>query len=145
MPGLPAAPQPTGLPPDKPFFQSRLHSFRYAFAGWWYVIRTQRNAWIHAVASVTVITLSIWLGINPLEWALIIISIAMVWMAEFLNTALEAVVDLASPQQHYLARIGKDVGAAAVLIAAATSVVIGLLILGPRLWQRIQPLIQARF
>jgi diacylglycerol kinase len=62
------------------------------------------------------------------------IAIALVWIAEFLNTALEAVVDLASPQQHELAKIGKDVGAAAVLIAAVTSIVIGLLILGPPLW-----------
>jgi diacylglycerol kinase (ATP) len=136
----PAAGQdPAGQPPEKQFFQSRLHSFRFAFSGWWFVIRTQRNAWIHAVASLIVIGLSLWLGLDPVEWALIIISIAMVWTSEFINTALEAVVDLASPQQHYLARIGKDVGAAAVLIAAGTSVIIGLLILGPHLLQRIQP------
>jgi diacylglycerol kinase len=125
--------------PSQPrFFRSRLHSFRYAFSGWWYVIRTQRNAWIHAIASLVVIALSIWLQINRLEWALIVISIAMVWTSEFINTALEAVVDLASPQQHYLAKIGKDVGAAAVLIAAGTSVIIGILVLGPHLWSRIQ-------
>jgi diacylglycerol kinase len=58
---------------------------------------------------------SFWLQRSRLEWAVILIAISMVWMAELLNTALEAVVDLASPQQHYLARIGKDVGAAAVL------------------------------
>lgn len=102
------------------------------------MIRTQRNAWIHAIASLVVIALSIWLQINRLEWALIVISIAMVWTSEFINTALEAVVDLASPQQHYLAKIGKDVGAAAVLIAAGTSVIIGILVLGPHLWSRIQ-------
>lgn len=134
------SPAPVDRPPEKQFFQSRLHSFRFAFAGWWYVIRTQRNAWLHAVASLVVISLSLWLGLTPIEWALIIISIAMVWTSEFINTALEAVVDLASPQQHYLARIGKDVGAAAVLIAAGTSVIIGILILGPHLWTRIQPL-----
>ena len=77
------------------------------------------------------------------DWALIVIAITMVWMAEFLNTALEAVVDLASPQQHELARVGKDVGAAAVLIAAASSVLIGLLILGPPLWQRLTLLINS--
>jgi diacylglycerol kinase len=134
------SPVPADQPPEKQFFQSRFHSFRYAFAGWWYVIRTQRNAWIHAIASLVVISLSLWLGLGPIEWALIVISIALVWTSEFINTALEAVVDLASPQQHYLARIGKDVGAAAVLIAAGTSVIIGILILGPRLWLRIQSL-----
>ncbi|MGH2605814.1 MAG: diacylglycerol kinase, partial [Anaerolineales bacterium] len=54
-----------------------------------------------------------------------------------LNTALEAVVDLASPDAHPLARAGKDVGAAAVLLAAATSAAVGLAILGPPLWQRL--------
>jgi diacylglycerol kinase len=70
----------------------------------------------------------------------IILAVALVWTAEFLNTALEAVVDLASPQQHQLARVGKDVGAAAVLIAALSSILIGLLILGPPLWDRLLPI-----
>jgi diacylglycerol kinase len=65
----------------------------------------------------------------------------MVWTAEFLNTALEAVVDLASHHQHHeLARVGKDVGAAAVLIAAIAAALIGLLVLGPPLWARLQTL-----
>jgi diacylglycerol kinase len=123
------------------FFQSRAHSFRYAFSGWWFVIRTQRNAWIHAIVSIVVIIVSIWLRIGPRDWAILIIAIAMVWTAEFLNTALEAVVDLASPQQHWLAQMGKDVGAAAVLIAAASAALIGLLILGPPLWARLSALI----
>lgn len=124
------------------FLQSRLASFRYAFEGWWHVIRTQRNAWIHAVVSLVVLTLSFFLGLSTHDWAVIMIAIALVWIAEFLNTALEAVVDLASPQQHELAKIGKDVGAAAVLIAAATSIIIGLLILGPPLWVWISPWIK---
>ena len=125
-----------------PFFQTRAHSFRYAFTGWWFVIRTQRNAWIHAVVSVAVISLSLWLQLNRHDWAIIILAITMVWTAEFINTALEAVVDLACQQQHVLAKVGKDVGAAAVLIAASSSVIIGFLILGPPLWQRLQTLIR---
>jgi diacylglycerol kinase len=120
------------------FFVSRGLAFRYAFAGWWYVIRTQRNAWIHAVATATVLVMSYWLGLSLLEWAVILLAVAMVWLAEFLNTALEAVVDLASPQQHMLARVGKDVGAAAVLITAVSSAIIGFLVLGPPLWVKIQ-------
>jgi len=120
------------------FFQTRAHSFRYAFHGWWFVIRTQRNAWIHAVVSLAVIAVSFWLQIGRLEWAIILIAITLVWMAEFINTALEAVVDLASPEKHFLAEVGKDVGAAAVLIAATSSVMIGLLVLGPPLWAKIQ-------
>ena len=123
------------------FVKTRLLSFRYAFRGWWYVIRTQQNAWIHAVASILVVLIALWLHISRQEWAIIVISIAMVWTAEFINTALEAVVDLASPGQHQLARVGKDVGAAAVLIAAGGSVLIGLLILGPPLWEKIHALI----
>lgn len=120
------------------FLVSRARSFRYAFAGWWFVIRTQRNAWIHAIISVLVVLAGIWLKLPTRDWAAIVIAIAMVWTAEFLNTALEAVVDLASPQQHELARVGKDVGAAAVLIAAGSSAVIGLLILGPPLLNRLR-------
>jgi diacylglycerol kinase (ATP) len=120
------------------FFRSRGRSFRYAFAGWWYVIRTQRNAWIHALVSLTVIVMGLWLQLAPHDWAIIILAIGMVWTSEFINTALEAVVDLASPKQHYLAQVGKDVGAAAVLIAAVSSAIIGLLILGPPLWERLR-------
>jgi diacylglycerol kinase (ATP) len=123
------------------FFQSRARSFRYAFSGWWFVIRTQRNAWIHAVISVAVVIVSFWLGLGERDWAIIVVAIAMVWTAEFLNTALEAVVDLASPEQNKLARVGKDVGAAAVLIAAGSAALIGFLILGPPLWQRLQQII----
>jgi diacylglycerol kinase (ATP) len=122
------------------FLRSRGLSFRYAFSGWWFVIRTQRNAWIHTLISIAVVIVSIWLGLSARDWAIIVVAIAMVWTAEFINTALEAVVDLASPQQHYLARVGKDVGAAAVLIAAASAALIGFLILGPPLWQRLQSL-----
>jgi diacylglycerol kinase len=119
------------------FFKSRAISFRYAFGGWWYVIRTQRNAWIHAIVSISVIGIALWLGLNRYDWALIVIAIAMVWTAEFINTALEAIVDLASPEQHALARISKDVGATAVLIAAGSAAIIGLIILGPPLWERL--------
>jgi diacylglycerol kinase len=114
------------------FLITRARSFRYAFNGWWFVIRTQRNAWIHTVVSVAVIIVSIWLRLAARDWAVIVIAIAMVWTAEFINTALEAVVDLATDHEHHeLARVGKDVGAAAVLIAAISAALIGLLVLGP--------------
>ena len=120
------------------FIKTRTQSFRFAFTGWWYVVRSQQNAWIHVLASISVILLGLWLRLLPRDWAVIILSVALVWTAEFINTALEAVVDLASPEQHELARVGKDVGAAAVLIAAGSSVMIGILILGPPLWERVQ-------
>lgn len=119
------------------FLTSRARSFCYAFHGWWFVIRTQQNAWIHALATILVVLLCAWLKLDRRDWAVIIVAIMMVWTSEFINTAIEAVVDLASPQQHHLARISKDVGAAAVLIAASGSVLIGLLLIGPLLWQRL--------
>jgi diacylglycerol kinase (ATP) len=119
------------------FLNSRAKSFHNAFNGLWFVIRTQKNAWIHALATLWVIILSIWLQLGLQDWAILILAIATVWTAEFLNTALEAVVDLASPQHHPLAKVGKDVGAAAVLITAGSSIIIGILILGPPLWLKL--------
>jgi len=115
------------------FLLSRLRSFKYAFAGWLYVIRTQRNAWIHAASSIIVLALGFWLRISAQDWIFLIIAAGFVWTAEFLNTALEAVVDLATEEEHELAKVGKDVGAASVLIAAGVAVAIGLLVLGPPL------------
>ena len=120
------------------FLASRARAFRYAFHGWWFVIRTQRNAWIHAMVSIVVVLLSFWLRLPARDWAVVFVAIAMVWTAEFINTALEAVVDLASHHEHHeLARVGKDVGAAAVLIAATSAALIGLMVLGPPLYTRI--------
>ena len=116
---------------------SRLASFRYAFAGWWYVVRTQRNAWIHAVASVAVFAAGLWLEVGRTEWAILLLTVAVVWVGEFVNTAMEAVIDLLSPDIHPLAKVGKDVAAASVLIAALAAVGVGLLILGPPLWARL--------
>jgi diacylglycerol kinase (ATP) len=119
------------------FFVSRAHSFKHAFHGWWFVIRTQRNAWIHAVITILVLLVAFWLRLPLRDWAALFLTIALVWTAEFINSALEAVVDLASPQQHPLAKVGKDVGAAAVLIAALAAILVGLLILGPPLWTKL--------
>ncbi len=122
----------------KSFILSRIASFGHALRGWQYVLKTQRNAWIHSLTAATVILLSWWLEIPPRDWAVLILTIAMVFTAEFINTSIEAVVDLASPQKHPLAKVGKDVGAGAVLIAALAGVLIGLLILGPPLWVKLQ-------
>lgn len=116
---------------------SRFASFRHAFAGWWYVLRTQRNAWIHLLASLAVLAIALWLRLGRTDWAILVLTIALVWVAEFVNTAFESIVDLLSPNIHPLAKIAKDVAAAAVLIAALASVVIGLLVLGPPLWSRL--------
>ncbi len=119
------------------FIKSRLRSFSYAFQGWYYVLRNEPNTWIHAVITVLIVLLAFWLHLSARDWAVLLLTIAMVWAAEFFNTAIESIVDLISPDEHPLAKAGKDVGAAAVLIAALTSIFIGLLILGPPLWERL--------
>jgi len=125
------------------FIKSRLNSFKNAFVGWWHVIKTQQNAWIHAIATVTTIIFALWLRLPLRDWAVLLVTITMVWAAEFLNTALEIVVDLASPDLHPLAKAGKDVGAAAVLIAAMSAVWIGIMLLGPPLVNKIDMLIKS--
>jgi diacylglycerol kinase len=121
----------------KTFITSRIHAFEHAFHGWQHVLKTQRNAWIHSSIATLVFIIGLWLGLSPRDWAVIVLTIAMVFTAEFINTAIEAVVDLASPVHHPLAKVGKDVGAGAVLISALAAVLIGLLILGPPLWARL--------
>jgi diacylglycerol kinase (ATP) len=125
----------------KDFFSSRAASFGHAFRGWHYVLRTQANAWIHSTVATAVFVLGLWLHLPARDWAILILTTAVVFVAEFLNTAIEAVVDLASPEIHPLAKIGKDVGAAAVLVAALAAILIGLLILGPPLWAKLTSLL----
>jgi diacylglycerol kinase len=128
----------------KNFIPARIHSFQHAFRGWWHVLKTQHNAWIHSVVAAIVVIVGLWLGLSARDWAVIVLTIAMVFTAEFINTAIEAVVDLASPVHHPLAKVGKDVGAGAVLVAAVAAVLVGLLILGPPLWARLVSLIANR-
>lgn len=109
----------------------RLPAFKHAFSGLFYVFKTQKNAWIHAIATILVAILAIILRLPALHLAILIIIIGLVWAAEALNTSIEALIDLISPDQHPLAKIAKDTGAASVLILSIAAVLIGLLILGP--------------
>jgi len=120
------------------YFKGRLKSFQYAFSGFFYVIRTQPNAWIHTAFTIAVLFLSAWLKISRQDWQVVIIAITLVWVTELLNTALENSVDLMSREQNSLAKHAKDIGAAAVLMAAICSVILGLLSLVPYLSAHIQ-------
>lgn len=119
------------------FIRGRRNSFQFAFSGFFYVLKTQKNAWLHLAATVIVVLLALWLHIDRLEWLAIFLVIGLVWMAEFMNTALEVIVDLASPEKHPLAKVGKDVGAASVLIAAFLAVIIGVIVLWQPLLEKI--------
>jgi diacylglycerol kinase len=116
---------------------SLLRSFGFAFAGLWYLLRTQRNARIHVVVGAIATALGLWLRITRVEWAVIVFTIALVLILEGLNTAVECAIDLASPEIHPLAKAAKDLAAGMVLIAAIASVSVGLLIFGPPLWSKL--------
>lgn len=113
---------------------SRVHAFGHALEGLAYALRTQPNTRIHSAILLGVVLAGLWLGLSFSDWALIALAAGLVFTSELLNTGVEAVVDLASPELHPLAKAAKDVAAGAVLIAALTAVVVGLLVLGPRLW-----------
>ena len=121
---------------------NRIESFRYAFAGWGYMFRTQPNIWIHAGFTAAALVVGLWVRLTLLQWAAIALVAGMVWTMEFINTALEAVVDLASPEIHPLAKIAKDVMAGAVLTTAGTAVIVGLLVLGPGVLEKVAGLIR---
>ena len=110
-----------------------LRSFGFAGAGVTYLVRTQPNFRVHLAAAFLVVGTALVVGTTAVELAVLILAIGLVMVGEAFNTALEAVVDLASPTIHPLARIAKDVAAAGVLIAATLAAVVGLVILGPRL------------
>ena len=116
---------------------SRSASFRFAFAGVRLMLLSQPNARLHAGATLLVVIVGSWLGLGRVEWALLVLVMGLVWVAESINTAIEAVVDLASPELHPLAKRAKDVAAAAVLAGALTAIIVGLLILGPPLWTKL--------
>ena len=119
---------------NKPFqFTGRVRSFKYAFNGIRIMIRSQHNAWLHALATALVIGAGLYLRIARFEWNWLILAIMAVWSAEALNTAFEFLADATTPAYHPLIGKAKDVAAGAVLIAALGSAAIGALVLGPHL------------
>src|ERR1035438_1208392 len=102
--------------------KKRIKSFGYAIKGIKVLITTQHNAWIHLLATITVIIAGIILKITVREWFMIIIAVSLVWITEALNTAIEFMIDMIQPDYHPLAEKAKDIAAAAVLIAAITAI-----------------------
>ena len=130
------------------FYQSpftlvgRLRSFRYAALGIWFVLKSQHNAWLHAVATVLALVLAaaLHVAVRPLaavEWCVLVAAIVLVWVAEMFNTGLEVLAAAVSSERHPIVKIAKDVAAAAVLASALGAVVIGLILFVPRFWELI--------
>lgn len=111
----------------------RAKSFSYAGRGVWVFIKTTHNAWIHLALFVLAIFLGFYFGISKIEWMLLVLAGGFVIVAEAFNTAIEIDIDLTSPDYHPYAKDTKDVAAGAVLLAALTSLTVGLLIFVPYL------------
>ena len=116
------------------YIHKRFHSFRYAVKGIGAAFRSEQNMQLHVLAAVLVVLAGLFFEINKAEWGLIALAIGLVWAMEIMNTAVETVIDLVSPEQHPLAGKAKDLAAGAVLVAAITAVIIGLLIFGPKMY-----------
>lgn len=95
------------------------------------MLRSEPNARFHAAATVAVVLAGALLSISRTEWCLIAFAIVSVWLGEALNTGLEFVCDVVSPERHPLIGKAKDVSAAGVLISATGAVIVGLLVLAP--------------
>lgn len=96
--------------------------------------RTERHLKVHSVAALAVVCLGLVLKISGVEWAILILAMGLVLAAEYANSALERLADRVSMERHPLIRDAKDFAAASVLVAALAAAVVGLLILGPKLW-----------
>lgn len=108
-----------------------VHSFSHAVAGWRQAVLGERNMRIHLIAACIVIGLCWYLPLSATECGLMVLAVAIVWVSELVNTSIERLVDLVSPEHHELAGQAKDVAAAAVLTAAVAAILLGLLVLGP--------------
>lgn len=112
--------------------RNRLRSFRYAFSGIWAFLLREPNGRIHLTASIVVTALAIWQRCSLQEWALLTLAMALVWVAEMLNAAIEKTLDHLNPGRHPAVKWVKDVAAGAVLVAAIAALVIGGLIFLPK-------------
>jgi diacylglycerol kinase len=110
-----------------------LKSLGFAWSGLRRLVKEERNARIHLVASLAVLIVCFFLPLSSSEWLWILLSISLVWMAELFNSAIERLTDLASPGLHPLAGAAKDFAAAAVLVAALFCLAIAALVLLPHL------------
>jgi len=115
----------------------RIQSFKNAFRGIRLVFKSEKNMQIHLIFVVLVIFFGILFAISIAEWMLCLLCFGLVITAEMLNTAIENLVDLASPQKHVLAGKAKDIAAGAVLVAAIVAAIVGLIIFLPKVWNLI--------
>lgn len=108
-------------------------SFKYALNGLKVILTTQHNFLIHLIVAAFVTAAGLFFRVSILEWCVLVLTIAMVLVAEAFNTSIEKLTDMVSPDYNLQAGKVKDIAAAAVLIAAITSIIIGITIFLPKL------------
>jgi undecaprenol kinase/diacylglycerol kinase (ATP) len=113
---------------------SSLESFSLAISGLRVAIKNEPNLRIHLTIAFLAVILAAFLKFNSNEWIILFFTIAFVLILELINTSLEALVDLVSPEIRYKAKIAKDVSAAAVLISAILSIIIGVILFLPKIF-----------
>jgi len=118
--------------------QTRYQAIKVALEGIKYVVTTQPNARIHAGFTLAVFLAALLLKLPRLEWVILLLTVGLVWTAEIFNTAIEISVDLISPNYDPKAKLIKDISAGAVLISVLVSILVGLFIFGPHLWNWIK-------
>ncbi|MFV0469819.1 MAG: diacylglycerol kinase family protein [Dysgonomonas sp.] len=118
---------------EKFSIKKRLQSFVYAFAGLKTLFKEEHNARIHVVVAVVVIVLGLLFHISAMEWLAVLLCIALVFSLELINSAIENLADYTSPDKNDFIRRAKDMAAAAVLVSAMVSVVVGIIIFLPRI------------
>ena len=123
----------TDMNSNKFSLKLRFGSFKYAIRGFLSLLKNEHNSRIHFLAAIVAIAMGLILKINPFEWSLIIIVIGIVFLTELLNTSLETLADFVDPEWNERIRKVKDYAAAAVLISAIISVVVGGLIFIPKI------------
>lgn len=111
----------------------RCRSFLFAYQGLKMFFTTQHNAWLHSVATVVVVSAGFFFKLNLVEWTLVIFAIGLVFTAELLNTAIEFLTDIVSPDYNEKAGKVKDIAAAGVLIAAITAFAVGCIVFLPKI------------
>lgn len=109
-----------------------INSFRYAFSGIREAFQSEKNMKVHFLLMILVIILGLVLKLSLVEWAILIITIGLVLISEFINTSLEQIVDIVSPEKQEKAKIAKDVAAAGVLVSAIIAVLVGIFLFVPK-------------
>lgn len=122
-------------PAHKWTLRDRVRSFTYAFSGLKILLKTQHNSWIHLAVTGVVLAMGLTLHITAIEWCVLTLAMASVWITETLNTAIEFLTDLVSPEYHPIAGQVKDLAAAAVLISAMGAAIVGVIVFLPRIIQ----------